>query len=93
MLADKQKLFAYDLEGYWKERGHHRKPVGGQHGPAQHAHAPIDLYDKNGVIYGATPGVAPHYLAPGAVARSSLITEGCEVYGRVEHSVCSRAFR
>jgi glucose-1-phosphate adenylyltransferase len=26
-------------------------------------------------------------MAPGAVAKSSLITEGCEVYGRVMHSV------
>ena len=31
--------------------------------------------------------MAPHYIAPGGVAHSCLITEGCEVYGRVEHSV------
>jgi hypothetical protein len=27
---------------------------------------PIDLYDKEWRIYGRNPGVAPHYLAPGA---------------------------
>ena len=48
---------------------------------------PIDLYDKRWRIYGRNPGETPHYIASGAVAKSSLITEGCEVYGRVEHSV------
>ena len=52
-----------------------------------HMPMPIDLYDKKWRIYGRNPGVAPHFIAAGAVARSSLITEGCEVYGRVEHSV------
>ena len=48
---------------------------------------PIDLHDKKWRIYARNPGMAPHYIAKGAVVADSLITEGCEVYGSVNHSV------
>ncbi len=86
MLADKQKLYAYDFEGYWKDVGT-IESLWEANMDLLNMPMPIDLYDKKWRIYGRNPGVAPHYLAPGAVAKSSLITEGCEVYGRVEHSV------
>ena len=31
--------------------------------------------------------MAPHYIAKGATVSDTLITEGCEVYGHVNHSV------
>ena len=48
---------------------------------------PIDLHDKKWRIYARNPGMAPHYIAKGATVNDSLITEGCEVYGTVDHSV------
>jgi len=48
---------------------------------------PIDLYDKKWRIYARNPGKAPHFIADGSSVKNSLITEGCEVYGRVDHSV------
>ncbi len=86
MLADQQRMFAYDFDGYWKDVGTIeslweanmdllKKPM------------PINLYDKSWRIYGRNAGMAPHFIADGASVRESLITEGCEVYGRVEHSV------
>ncbi|MEA4929575.1 MAG: glucose-1-phosphate adenylyltransferase [Candidatus Limiplasma sp.] len=86
MLKDHQRLFAYDFEGYWKDVGT-IESLWEANMDLLHMPMPIDLYDKKWRIYGRNPGVAPHYIAAGAVARSSLITEGCEVYGRVEHSV------
>jgi glucose-1-phosphate adenylyltransferase len=86
MLADKQKLYAYDFEGYWKDVGT-IESLWEANMDLLHMPMPIDLYDKKWRIYGRNPGVAPHYLSAGAVAKSCLITEGCEVYGRVEHSV------
>ena len=86
MLRDKQKLFAYDFEGYWKDVGT-IESLWEANMDLLNMPMPIDLYDKKWRIYNRNPGVAPHYIAEGAVARSSLITEGCEVYGRVEHSV------
>ena len=48
---------------------------------------PIDLYDKKWRIYGRNPAMPPHYIADGASVARSLVTEGCEVYGHVDHSV------
>ena len=31
--------------------------------------------------------MAPHYIAKGATVKDSLITEGCEVHGKVNHSI------
>jgi len=86
MLRDKQRLFAYDFEGYWKDVGT-IESLWEANMDLLNMPMPIDLYDKKWRIYGRNPGEAPHYMAPGAVAKSSLITEGCEVYGRVMHSV------
>ncbi|HNW86500.1 MAG TPA: glucose-1-phosphate adenylyltransferase [Candidatus Limiplasma sp.] len=86
MLRDKQKLYAFDFEGYWKDVGT-IESLWEANMDLLNMPMPIDLYDKKWRIYGRNPGVAPHYIAEGAVTRSSLITEGCEVYGRVEHSV------
>jgi len=86
MLKDSQKLFAFDFDGYWKDVGT-IESLWEANMDLLNMPMPIDLYDKKWRIYGRNPGVAPHYIAEGAVAKSSLITEGCEVYGHVEHSV------
>jgi glucose-1-phosphate adenylyltransferase len=86
MLADQQRLFAFDFEGYWKDVGT-IESLWEANMDLLHMPMPIDLYDKKWRIYGRNPGVAPHYIAASAVAKNCLITEGCEVYGRVEHSV------
>ncbi len=49
--------------------------------------APIALYDKSWRIYARNTSMPPHYIASGACASNSLVTEGCEVYGQVKHSV------
>ncbi len=86
MLDDKQKLIAYDFEGYWKDVGTIAS-LWEANMDLLNMPMPIDLYDKKWRIYGRNPGETPHYIASGAIAKNSLITEGCEVYGRVEHSV------
>ena len=48
---------------------------------------PIDLHDKKWRIYARNPAMPPHYIAKGAVVSDSLITEGCEVHGTVNHSI------
>lgn len=48
---------------------------------------PIDPADKSWRIYSRNPGMPPEYTAPGAQVHNALVTEGCEVYGAVEHSV------
>ncbi|NLB90419.1 MAG: glucose-1-phosphate adenylyltransferase, partial [Clostridiales bacterium] len=86
MLKDGQRMMAYDFEGYWKDVGTIeslweanmdllKKPV------------PIALYDKSWRIYGRNPSMPPHFIQKDASVINSLVTEGCNVCGSIEHSV------
>ena len=86
MLGDQQRMFAYSFEGYWKDVGTIESLWEANMDLLQ-LPMPIDLYDKRWPIYGRTPGMPPQFIAEGASVDASLITEGCEVYGRVNHSV------
>ncbi|MBQ9325785.1 MAG: glucose-1-phosphate adenylyltransferase [Clostridia bacterium] len=86
MLGDKQVLCAYSFDGYWKDVGT-IESLWEANMDLLSTPMPIDLHDKKWRIYARNPGYAPHYIAKGATVQDSLITEGCEVYGHVEHSV------
>ena len=86
MLAEGQKMYAYDFEGYWKDVGT-IESLWEANMDLLEMPMPIDLYDKKWRIYARNPGLAPHFIADGGSAKNSLITEGCEVFGRVDHSV------
>lgn len=86
ILDDQQRMFAYDFEGYWKDVGT-IESLWEANMDLLTLPMPIDLYDAKWRIYGRNPGLAPHFIAEGASVRNSLITEGCEVYGHVDHSV------
>jgi len=86
MLADSQRMFAYNFEGYWKDVGTIESLWTANMDLLQMP-MPIDLYDKNWRIYGRNPGETPHYIGKNATVKNCLVTEGCEVFGSVEHSV------
>ena len=86
MLNDKQVMCAYNFDGYWKDVGT-IESLWEANMDLLSTPMPIDLHDKKWRIYARNPGMAPHYIAKGAFVQDSLITEGCEVYGNVKHSV------
>ncbi len=86
MLADKQVMMAYMFEGYWKDVGT-IESLWEANMDLLSTPMPIDLHDKKWRIYARNPGYTPHYIAKGATVSDSLVTEGCEVYGHVNHSV------
>ena len=86
MLNDEQRMFAYDFEGYWKDVGT-IESLWEANMDLLSLPMPIDLYDKKWRIYGRSPGLAPHFVAEGGSVSESLITEGCEIFGKVDHSV------
>ena len=86
MLNDKQVMCAYNFDGYWKDVGT-IESLWEANMDLLTTPMPIDLHDKKWRIYARNPGMAPHYIAKGAFVQDSLITEGCEVYGNVKHSV------
>ena len=86
MLNDGQKMVAYNFEGYWKDVGT-IESLWEANMDLLTQPMPIDLHDKKWRIYAKNPGLPPHCTAAGAVVKDSLITEGCEIFGKVQHSV------
>ena len=86
MLKNGEKMAAYRFEGYWKDVGT-IESLWEANMDLLSVPMPIDLHDKKWRIYAKNPGLAPHYIAKGAVVSDSLVTEGSEVYGSVQHSV------
>jgi len=85
MLSDGARLFSYAFDGYWKG-------VGTIESLWQ---ANMDLlqdqppFELNGdwKIYSSNPSMPPHYIGPDGSVKKSMITEGAQILGQVEHSV------
>ena len=84
MLGAGERMFAYSFKGYWRD-------VGTIESLWQ---ANMDLLDDDGAdlwgdwkIYTRTGGKPPHYIGETGSMKNSIISEGCEIYGAVEHSI------
>lgn len=86
MLNDKQVLMAYDFNGYWKDVGTIESLWEANMDLIDNP-MPMNMHDKKWRIFAKNPGLPPHYIAEGATVNNTLITEGCEVYGKVNHSI------
>ena len=86
MLDDKQVMVAYQFDGYWKDVGT-IESLWEANMDLLSTPLPIDLHDKKWRIYARNPGYTPHYIAKGATVTDSMITEGSQIYGHVQHSV------
>lgn len=86
MLESGERMYAYPFEGYWKDVGtisslwEANMDLLGN--PPK-----LSLHDKARRIYSRTESVPGQYIGDGAVISDAFITEGCEIYGTVEHSV------
>lgn len=88
MLNNGEKMFAYLFSGYWKDVGTidslweanmdllAEKPE-------------LDLHDDNWRIYGRNLVLPPHFIGEEASVRSSILCDGCNIYGTVENSILS----
>ncbi|QJW45207.1 glucose-1-phosphate adenylyltransferase [bacterium BFN5] len=86
MLNEGQTLMAYPFSGYWKDVG--TLESFWEANMDLLADPPeFDLYDPAWRIYSVNPVQPPHYLAATAKVSSSIISEGCQIFGEVEHSV------
>lgn len=88
MLENDEEIYAYRFQGYWKD-------VGTIHSLWEAnmdiiASPPIfNLQDKDWEIYSKNPIQPPHYVSNDATITNSCVTEGCYIYGDVDHSVIS----
>ena len=86
MLEQKNVIVAYNFDGYWKDVGT-IESLWEANMDLLESPAPVDLHDKKWRIFARNPGLPPHYIAKGASLQNSLVTEGCEIYGSVKHSI------
>ncbi len=86
MLADQQKLYAYNFEGYWKHVGT-IDSLWESNMDLLDPNVPFDVWDKEWKIYSRTLNSPPQYVSDKAVVENSMISEGCEVEGTIDFSV------
>ncbi|NLE69650.1 MAG: glucose-1-phosphate adenylyltransferase [Clostridiales bacterium] len=88
MLAKGEHLVAWSFGGYWKDVGT-IESLWDANMDLLLDSPPINLHDRKWRIYARNVGEPPHFASPGGVIKNSLVTEGCEIYGKVVHSVLS----
>ena len=88
MLKDGCKLYAYNFSGYWKDVGTINSLWEANMDLLDEGSG-LNLDDDNHKIYARNSAEPPHYTGADAVISNSLITEGCEIDGKVVHSVIS----
>ncbi|MGM9681456.1 MAG: glucose-1-phosphate adenylyltransferase [Eubacteriales bacterium] len=86
MLANGERMYAYPFSGYWKDVGTisslweaNMELLGN---PPK-----FNLHDKSWRIFSRNASRPGQFVGEGAEISDSMITEGCEIYGKVEHSV------
>lgn len=86
MLGDGLKLQAYRFGDYWKDVGT-IDSLWESNLDLLNPKVGLDLADPAWRIYSRTPSAPPQYIGDQAVLQNSLVTEGCEVNGKVEFSI------
>ena len=86
ILNDNKNLFAYNYKGYWKDVGT-LKSYWEANIELTYRVPPLSLYDHNWRIYTPNPVKPAHYIAPEGMVKTSIIAEGCMIYGEVKNSV------
>ncbi len=82
----KQRLFAYEYNGYWKDVG-----TLGSYWEANMELIDLipefNLYEEYWRIYTKSEMIEPQYLSADAVVEKSIVGEGSEIYGEIHSSV------
>ncbi|MBC8542835.1 glucose-1-phosphate adenylyltransferase [Bianquea renquensis] len=86
MVEGDESVYAYEFDGYWKDVGT-IESLWEANMELLEEDSPINLHDPSWRIYARNPNEPPHYAADGAVIKKSMVTEGTQIYGTVEHSV------
>ena len=90
LLKQGKKLSAYRFSGYWKDVGT-ISSLWETNMDLLDRPEEINLMDRSWRVYSRNPVKPSHYIADGAVVKNSALTDGCQIYGNVEHSVLSNS--
>ena len=85
MLGDNARLYSYAFEGYWKDVGTIESLW--QANMDLLADEPPFSFNSAWTIYSSNPSLPPHYVGPEARVYNSMLNEGSQILGEVDHSV------
>lgn len=88
MLANDERLFAYEFEGYWKDVGT-LDSLWEANMDLLSPSVPLNLYDPNWKVYSRHNNMPPQYIGKNAHVENSMITEGSVVDSTVDFSIIS----
>mgnify|MGYP000784260141 CR=1 FL=1 len=83
----KQRLFAYEYNGYWKDVGTISSLWEANMEILDPEHSGINLFDNNWKIYSRNSGKTGHKITETAVVENCMITDGCRIAGHVKRSI------
>ena len=86
MLNDKQRMYTYAFEGYWKDVGT-IDSLWEANMDLLNPKRQLNVGDKDWKIYSRTSGMPPQHIGENATIENSMITEGCFVDGNIESSI------
>ncbi len=86
MLSEGRRLYAFKFSGYWKDVGTIQAFWESNMDLVKRV-PEFNLYDPEWKIYTPNPVKPPHYVAPSGSIKTSVIAEGCMIYGTVRNSV------
>ena len=86
MLMRKYKLVAYPFKGYWRDVGT-VESLWQANMDLLDEESELNMYNSDWRIYSANPPRPPHYTASGSKVTNSIISEGCMIFGEVNHSI------
>ena len=85
MLGDNARLYSYAFEGYWKDVGTIESLW--QANMDLLADEPPFSFNSAWTIYSSNPSLPPQYVGPEARVHNSMLNEGSQILGEVDHSV------
>jgi len=89
-LAQGKKLCAYRFSGYWKDVGT-ISSLWETNMDILDKPEEINLVDRSWKIFSRNPVKPSHFIGSGATVKNSALTDGCRIFGDVEHSVLSES--
>ena len=88
MLANKERMYAYRFQGYWKDVGT-IDSLWEANMDLLSPNIPIDLYDPTWKIFSNNDSRAPQFIGKNAKIQNSMVTTGCVIDGSVDCSLIS----
>lgn len=86
MLDSGEKLTVYRFDDYWKDVGT-VESLWDANLDLLNPKIDLNLADNNWKIYSRTESLPPQYIADTAHVENSLVTDGCEIAGKLDYSV------